>query len=593
MIKFLELALQTARKGYPVFPVKPGQKVPIYDGGFKIATRDEAKIREWWTQHPDANIGIPTGSASGLVVVDVDPRNGGNESCKALFQNHGGQPNTPILRTPSGGIHLYFQYKDGLRNSASKIGNGLDIRGEGGYVVADGSVVNGKEYKWIGWGLGVATAKPFPDWLYEMAVKPEPPKNLTTADGFVPEGKRNDTLVRLAGHLRKQGLSADVIRLALLKHNEEVCMPPLPEEEVYRIANQADGWERGTDNSDQDLPDANRLLSQFVRPEDWLDIPEPPMEWIIEDLLAEDSLTMLSAYPKEGKSTFARHLAVAVAKGEDFLGRPTKQGKVLYFALEEMERDVRAKFRALGIEKGDPLLLRFHSAYPSILADLRELLKTEKPLLIVIDTLVRLPKPKFESGDSSGGYFAVGSWFDPLLAIAHEDKTAVLGVYHSTKAGRGVEGSDAILSILGTTGMGGAIDQLIYLTQSQDGVRAYGAIGRFPSIAPTLMSFDEDTQRLASIGEKADVKWSEDREAILSAVSEDVWMDREAIKAEVKINNSDLGKHLTYLVDNNWLTTMKGGESGRKNLYQRIANDSTILAPIPESQNQPIEVEVI
>ena len=179
-------------------------------------------------------------------------------------------------------------------------------------------------------------------------------------NGFVPEGKRNDTMIRLAGRLRKAGLSADAIAVALLKHNEESCMPPLPAEEVYGIAKQADGWDMGTDNSDHDLPDANRLLSQFVKPEDWLDDPEPPIVWVVDGLLAEDSLTMLSAYPKEGKSTFARHLALAVARGEEFLGRPTKQGKVLYFALEEMERDVRAKFRALGVEKGDPLLLRFH-----------------------------------------------------------------------------------------------------------------------------------------------------------------------------------------------------------------------------------------
>jgi hypothetical protein len=74
--KFLDIALQTAREGYPVFPLKQGTKVPYLDGGFHIATRDEAQIRAWWAERPDANIAVPTGEVSGISVVDVDGKNG-------------------------------------------------------------------------------------------------------------------------------------------------------------------------------------------------------------------------------------------------------------------------------------------------------------------------------------------------------------------------------------------------------------------------------------------------------------------------------------------------------------------------------------
>jgi hypothetical protein len=130
-------AVKLADLGIPVFPCKP-DKSPNTPHGFKDATRDQERIAEMLAQ-PGLLIGMPTGRASGLTVVDIDPKNGGYKSV-----GNRNIPSTRTAETPSGGMHFYF--KDaGIRNSASLLAPGVDIRGEGGYVIVPPS----KGYKWL------------------------------------------------------------------------------------------------------------------------------------------------------------------------------------------------------------------------------------------------------------------------------------------------------------------------------------------------------------------------------------------------------------------------------------------------------------
>lgn len=136
-----DAALGYARNGYAVFPLQPEGKTPLTAHGFKDATRDEATIRRWWQATPDANIGIATG-ASGLVVVDLDVKH----EADGLRSWHDrtadlNLPEPVIAHTPSGGLHLYYQTDpdaDRIGNSADEV-SGIDVRGDGGYVVAPGS----------------------------------------------------------------------------------------------------------------------------------------------------------------------------------------------------------------------------------------------------------------------------------------------------------------------------------------------------------------------------------------------------------------------------------------------------------------------
>jgi len=129
-------ALEYAKKGWHVFPLVPGQKIPLTKNGFKDATTDPQKITEWWTKTPNANIGIATGKISGICVLDVDVKNGaqGMESLKKLPPLHV----TLAVKTPSGGLHLYFTCPKPMP-SKNNFMPGLDFKADGGYVVAPDS----------------------------------------------------------------------------------------------------------------------------------------------------------------------------------------------------------------------------------------------------------------------------------------------------------------------------------------------------------------------------------------------------------------------------------------------------------------------
>jgi Bifunctional DNA primase/polymerase, N-terminal len=135
-----EAALGYAQQGIPVFPTNPLDKKPLINGGFKNATTDETQIRDWWQRWPNAMIGTPTGPASGMWVTDVDQdpiKNiDGMATLTKLIAQYGELPKTLMTVTPRGGRHLIFAWDNGveIRNSTGKVGQGIDVRGEGGYV---------------------------------------------------------------------------------------------------------------------------------------------------------------------------------------------------------------------------------------------------------------------------------------------------------------------------------------------------------------------------------------------------------------------------------------------------------------------------
>ena len=146
----LRAALSYTRRGIPVFPCEPSGKRPLTYSGFWDATTEEGHVRAWWSRWPSANVGIPTGKRSGLLVLDVDPRGGGPQSLSILERENGPLPRTAKARTGGGGMHVYFRYsaEEEVRNSAGLLGAGLDVRGEGGYVVVPPSRTQGA-YEWI------------------------------------------------------------------------------------------------------------------------------------------------------------------------------------------------------------------------------------------------------------------------------------------------------------------------------------------------------------------------------------------------------------------------------------------------------------
>lgn len=163
--EMLDAALFYAGLGWKVFPCQPRGKVPATLHGVKDASADPAQVRRWWRTMPDANIGLAAG-ASGLYVVDVDRDRGGLAGWRELQRQHGFDDLTVTGLTGGGGLHLVYAAPPGppLRNSAGKLGTGIDTRGDGGYIIVPPSIhPSGQAYAWAtDRGPGDLTPAPLP-----------------------------------------------------------------------------------------------------------------------------------------------------------------------------------------------------------------------------------------------------------------------------------------------------------------------------------------------------------------------------------------------------------------------------------------------
>lgn len=198
----LRAAIDYASAGWAVFPVAPRAKTPLTSNGFKAATTDAARIREWWAKTPAANIGLDCGK-SGLVVIDLDRRGDkdGFAEWDELVERQHLPARTYTSLTGGGGRHLLFKAPPGveIKNSAGKLAPGIDVRGVGGYIVLPPSIhPSGKPYQWAD---EFAQIEPLPEPLIEAltrepdpwkiftlqdAAQPRPPLNWLVADRILP-----------------------------------------------------------------------------------------------------------------------------------------------------------------------------------------------------------------------------------------------------------------------------------------------------------------------------------------------------------------------------------------------------------------------
>src|SRR5579872_22222 len=239
-----QAAIAYAKAGYPIFSVKPHDKIPSTIHGFKDATTNLAQIENWWTQTPSANIGLPTGAISGLFVLDIDAKNNGQETLAQLEKKHGSLPITPRASTGGGGTHVCLKYPGFHIKSTVGIAPGIDIRGDGGYIVVPPSIhSSGNQYTWKVSLLEMPLAEP-PQWVLDLVSTPKPkPKTPGLGPDLFCEGERNAKLTSMAGKLKNQGLSSEELFDSLLAINQTRCIPPLPECELEAIVGSSEDWD--------------------------------------------------------------------------------------------------------------------------------------------------------------------------------------------------------------------------------------------------------------------------------------------------------------------------------------------------------------
>ena len=174
----LNAALAYAKDEWPVLPLR-GKK-PLTKHGVKDATRDEARITQWWTMWPDANIGLATGPVSGRLVLDIDIKKGkrGDESLRALEEEFGPLPMTLKSQTASGGWHFVFRMPDVTVKSRNGVREGIDFLADGKYFVAPPSMIDGKAYQWI----ETCEAAPCPSWVAALGQDESVPMGSSSED---------------------------------------------------------------------------------------------------------------------------------------------------------------------------------------------------------------------------------------------------------------------------------------------------------------------------------------------------------------------------------------------------------------------------
>jgi bifunctional DNA primase/polymerase-like protein/AAA domain-containing protein/primase-like protein len=325
--------------------------------GFKDATTDEAQIREWWEQEPNANIGTPTETR---VVLDVDPRHGGDKTLAALEGRYGALPVTALIFTGGGGRHYHFAMPadHAIPSSAGKLGAGLDIRGVGGYVLLPPSKhASGRNYHDdIDCALFEAPLAAVPEWMRLMLAGPASPNGgpATEATDWAallagaPEGERHAVATRIAGHYLGKGLAASEVEEILLGYCARCSPSPFPTDEARRIVRDlAEKHRRAAGRSAETAPGPVTPLG--VGAGQFLAQSFPDSRPLVEGILSDDGGGWLGGEEKLGKSYYALEEAVCLALGLPVCGQfavPDRQ-RVLLIEEEDPPRRTHRRLRAL------------------------------------------------------------------------------------------------------------------------------------------------------------------------------------------------------------------------------------------------------
>ena len=217
----------------------------------------------------------------------------------------------------------------------------------------------------------------------------------------------------------------------------------------------------------------------------------------------------MASKPRVGKSTLARGLALAVARGEPFLGRVTVQGPVVYLALEEKRSEVQAHFAKMG-GTGEEIYTHFGPSPQKGLYKLEEVIDKYQPMLVIMDPLL-----KFIKVENTNEYAEMSSALEPLLSLARESGVHIICCHHTVKGER--SGFDAIL---GSTAIFGGVDTGLMMRRKGE-QRLLISDQRYGQNLPeTLISLDQMSGMVVDQGTLADMEIAAAKERILEAIGD-------------------------------------------------------------------------
>lgn len=292
--------------------------------------------------------------------------------------------------------------------------------------------------------------------------------------------------------------------------------------------------------------------SGFLSVAEILSMSQDEPDWVWEGILPVGGVGLFCAKPKVGKSTFLRHFALAISRGEPFLERATKQGRVLYLAIEESPQIVGAEIRRVGWLESDQIKLRFGSApmgdHRQIVQELGEFVRAGDYAVLIVDTIGRLARVR-----QGNDYAEVTQALEPVVDLARHSGCAVVLTHHLGKSER-----DTGDGALGSTAYFAAVDVCIDM-KKVDGVRVLDSIGRAgqPFEGQTL-SFDPETHRVSISGQVSQLQTHSVETRILDEVLAAGPMSREELKRSVGGNATRFSDALRSLLEAGRLVVVSG-----------------------------------
>ena len=478
-------ALEAMARGWAVFPVK-GKK-PVTSNGLKDASTEARLAAIWFERHPTRGLAVATGDPSGVWVLDLD----GPEAVQRFveLQEEHGAVEKGVASKTARGYHLYFKMPVGgdIRNSAGKVAPGIDVRGTGGYVVLPPSPhPDGEGYRWrTGRGPDDTTLTDATTWLLKM-VRAETNGRHEPA-GPIPdriiEGRRNDTLTSIAGSLRHRGASREAMLAAIRVENETRCVPPLPDDEVEKIAGSVAGYRpapsavASTNGGSRATPPETEEETKLPLAVSALDAeaPETPT-FSISGFLLDREIHLLVSDGGEGKTTLALAIAGSMAGGYNLFDmrefKVAKPGPVLFVSEEDgigvLQNRLEALIRGHGWDRERVLSSVYLIAQEGTSLDASAwcahiLAEVERigARLLVLDPLAELTSAAENSNDDT----------KPLVRFFREITAKTLaGVLVLHHAGKKVEGKRKLDRIRGASALNAAARAIYFLESMEIGI---------------------------------------------------------------------------------------------------------------------------
>lgn len=444
-----------AARGRPVFPCDPRTKAPLVREGFHAATLDPVQIREWWVRWPNAMIGCPTNEVSGLHVIDIDRKGGDPDEILDELSRKYDLPQTLLVATAGGGYHLYFHAHPGVRRAIRAIHPAVDTLGEGGFVILPPSrTVDGRQYRLV----HDADPIDMPDDLLAacMSGQRERPA-LTAIEGGVAQlpyyaedlalwrsldepGRWHESQRSLVARYVTRGIDATTITAMAPAFRRD---PYSLDQTIREIGLSA----RGAATKFTPPKTAERLQQDLLSLDE-LELQEPP-EFLVGGLIPERALGYIYGDSNTFKTFVALDLALSVAYGVPWQGRPVKQASVVYILGEgqgSFAKRVRVWRAARGLaETPAPFYALLHPVYltdpqevPRLVAVVEA--KGVAPALVVLDTIAR----NFGPGDPDKTQ-DMTLFVNAADAVRAAFGAALMGVHHAGKdAARGARNSSVL-----------------------------------------------------------------------------------------------------------------------------------------------------